>query len=246
MAIKTAKKATLELMAQEAYARFAKKEDVKEYSIVKKAQAEEGYTASYNLTVGGTAVGETINIPKDYLVKAATLESCSVADKPLAGYKKGEKYIDFVVNSVDGDGNESHIYLKVQDLVPNVYQAGAGISIEKNESDEDAISIKLNTESKNGLFISEEAGNGLGLLLATETAAGAMSAEDKKKLNAAITEQTEVTVGEATGSGNVITGITVEDNVITPAKGITALTEDDLVDFTQEEITAIFDAASAT
>lgn len=238
MSIKTAKKATLELMAHEAYARFAKKEDVKEYSIVKKAQAEEGYTASYNLTVGGTAVGETINIPKDYLVKAATLESCSVADKPLAGYKKGEKYLDFVVNTTDGTGNESHIYIKVQELV-DVYTGGNGITVGADNS----ISVKIDTANANGLSAGAD---GVALALATETAAGAMSAEDKKKLNAAITEETEVTVGEATGSGNVITGITVEDNVITPAKGITALTEDDLVDFTQEEITAIFDAASAT
>lgn len=238
MAIKTAKKATLELMAREAYARFAKKEDVKEYSIVKKAQAEEGYTASYNLTVGGTAVGETINIPKDYLVKAATLESCSVADKPLAGYKKGEKYLDFVVNTTDGTGNESHIYIKVQELV-DVYTGGNGITVGADNS----ISVKIDTANANGLSAGAD---GVALALATETAAGAMSAEDKKKLNAAITEETEVTVGEATGAGNVITGITVEDNVITPAKGITALTEDDLVDFTQEEITAIFDAASAT
>lgn len=238
MSIKTAKKATLELMAREAYARFAKKEDVKEYSIVKKAQAEEGYTASYNLTVGGTAVGETINIPKDYLVKAATLESCSVADKPLAGYKKGEKYLDFVVNTTDGTGNESHIYIKVQELV-DVYTGGNGITVGADNS----ISVKIDTANANGLSAGAD---GVALALATETAAGAMSAEDKKKLNAAITEETEVTVGEATGAGNVITGITVEDNVITPAKGITALTEDDLVDFTQEEITAIFDAASAT
>lgn len=238
MAIKTAKKATLELMAQEAYARFAKKEDVKEYSIAKKETAEEGYAASYNLTVGGTVVGDTINIPKDYLVKSATVETCSTANTPVDGYKKGDKYLDFVVNTTDGTGNESHIYIKVQELV-DVYTGGNGITVGTDNS----VSVKIDTANANGLSVGAD---GVALALATETAAGAMSPEDKKKLNAAITEQTEITVGEASGSGNVITGITVEDNVITPAKGITALTEDDLVDFTQEEITAIFDAASAT
>lgn len=197
--IKTAKKVTLELMAKEMYSRFAKKEDVKEYSIVKKETADAGYAASYTLTKGGTVVGETINIPKDYLVKSATLETCSTANTPVSGYKKGDKYLDFVVNTTDGAGNESHIYIKVSDLV-DVYTGGNGIEVGQDNS----ISAKIDTVNANGLSVGSA---GVALALATETTAGAMSADDKKKM-------------------------------------ASVLTSADLVDFTQEEITAIFDEAA--
>ena len=94
-----------------------------EYSIVKAETAEEGYAASYNLTKDGVNVGATINIPKDYLVKSGEVKTVETADTPVSGYKVGNKYIDFVVNTVDGTGNESHIYLLVSDLV-DVYTAG--------------------------------------------------------------------------------------------------------------------------
>lgn len=99
-----------------------------EYSVVKATTAEEGYAASYNLTKDGINVGATINIPKDYLVKSATVETVATADTPVTGYKVGDKYIDFIVNTVDGTGNESHIYLAVNELV-DVYTAGDGIII---------------------------------------------------------------------------------------------------------------------
>lgn len=199
--IKTAKRQTLEFMAQEAYARFAKKEDVKEYSLVKKQTADEGYFASYNLTKGGEVVGDTINIPKDYLVKSATIAECTKADTPVVGYAVGDKYLDFVVNTTDDTGNESHIYIKVQELV-DVYTNGNGIEVGADNS----IAVKIDAANANGLSVGAD---GVALALATETSAGAMSAEDKKKM-------------------------------------ASVLTESDLVDFTQEEITAIFDAAAGT
>lgn len=101
---------------------------VPEYSIVKSETPEDGYAASYNLTKDGTATGTTINIPKDYLVKSGSIKTVDTADTPVAGYKVGDKYIDFVVNSVDGEGNESHLYLLVSELV-DAYTAGAGIEI---------------------------------------------------------------------------------------------------------------------
>lgn len=99
-----------------------------EYTIVKAETAEEGYTASYNLTKDGVNIGATINIPKDYLVKSASVETVEAADTPVAGYKVGDKYIDFVVNTTDGTGHESHIYLAVNELV-DVYTAGDGIEV---------------------------------------------------------------------------------------------------------------------
>lgn len=99
-----------------------------EYSLVKAETAVDGFAASYNLTKAGVNVGDTINIPKDYLVKSASIKTVETVDTPVAGYKVGDKYIDFVVNTTDGTGNESHIYLAVNELV-DVYTAGDGIEV---------------------------------------------------------------------------------------------------------------------
>ena len=99
-----------------------------EYTIAKLETATEGYIASYQLKKDGVPVGDTVNIPKDYLVKSTEIKTVDTADTPVSGYVVGDKYIDFVINTVDGDGNESHIYLLVSDLA-QTYTAGNGIDI---------------------------------------------------------------------------------------------------------------------
>lgn len=90
---------------------------------VEKAEtAEAGYIATYEVKQGGKKVGVSINIPKDYLVKSGELKTVTKADDPYTGAKVGDKYIDFVVNAKEGTGEESHIYLPVNDLV-DVYKA---------------------------------------------------------------------------------------------------------------------------
>lgn len=143
-------------------------------SVIKKATANDGYIATYQVTVDGTVVGADINIPKDYLVKSADIKVVDTADAPYTGAKVGDKYIDFVVNTVEGSGNENHIYLSVQDLVDE-YTAGDGIEI----SATNVIAIKLGTNA-NGLKVGA---NGLELDTASTTAAGAMSAADKTKVD---------------------------------------------------------------
>lgn len=114
-----------------------------EYTLVKKESADDGYISSYNLTKNGEVVGSTINIPKDYLVKSATLETVTVEDTPVEGYIVGDKYIDFVVNTVQGDENTHHIYLLVSDLV-DTYKSGQGIVI----SDDNVVSIVMQDGTK--------------------------------------------------------------------------------------------------
>lgn len=114
-----------------------------EYTLIKKDTADEGYISSYNLTKNGEVVGSTINIPKDYLVKSATLETVTVKDTPVEGYIVGDKYIDFVVNTVQGDENTHHIYLLVSDLV-DTYKSGQGIVI----SDDNVVSIVIQDGTK--------------------------------------------------------------------------------------------------
>lgn len=59
-----------------------------------------------------------INIPKDYLVRSADIETVTVEDEPYTGAEVGDKYIDFVVNTKDGDtGTPVHMYIALDDLV---------------------------------------------------------------------------------------------------------------------------------
>ena len=114
--------------------------DGSDYTITKQTTAEEGFIATYQLFHGDTAVGDKINIPKDFLVKKVELKTCTVKDTPVIGYNIGDKYIDFTINTVDEDETAQHLYLLVKDLV-DVYTAGAGINI----SDSNAVSVKLGT-----------------------------------------------------------------------------------------------------
>lgn len=60
----------------------------------------------------------TVNIPKDFLVKSASVETVETADVPYPGAEVGDKYIDFVVNTKEGSGvADTHIYIPVDDLM---------------------------------------------------------------------------------------------------------------------------------
>lgn len=177
-------------------------------NLIEQATAETGYLKTYILALGvdqesavvasGTGknlVGK-INIPKDFLVKSATVETVATNDSPYTGAVIGDKYIDFVINTKDttnGSETDSHVYLPVNDLV-DVYTGGNGIDISNSNVvslDLDAnggleltgstdgskqLAIKLDTTNANGLALTSA---GLKLALATQSSAGAMSAADK-------------------------------------------------------------------
>ena len=142
---------------------------VPEYAIEKQEAAEEGYAVSYKLkkTVGDTSsyVGDVINVPKDLVLKSATLETVDEADKPYTGAAVGDPYIHMVFN----DAAASDIYVPVKGLV-DTYTAGSGIEIVDN-----VVGVKI-AENAHGLVAVE---GGLTLTLATTTSDGAMSAADK-------------------------------------------------------------------
>ena len=168
--------------------------DSVEYSIAKADNAQTGFSASYYLTKDGTRVGEYINIPKDYLVKSASVNVCQKVNVPEEGYAVGDKYIDFVINTSDASGNESHIYLRVQDLV-DTYTGGNGISV----SNTNEVSIKIAT-TNNGLSVDS---NGLTIGLSSATSAGAMSSSDFNKLDG-IEEKAQVNTIESISTGDGI------------------------------------------
>ena len=159
---------------------------IPEYSIVKLGTATNGYLATYQLQKDGAAAGVNIDIPKDYLVKSASIKT-STGDGDPSGFPAGTKYIDFVINTHDtiaGTGTESHIYLNVQDLV-DAYTPGNGISI----SDSNEVSAKV--VAANGLSVDA---NGIKMSLASGDAAGAMSSADFTKLSGIDTGATANTI----------------------------------------------------
>ena len=154
---------------------------ISDYTIVKQGAAEDGYFATYYLAKDNVQTGEKINIPKDYLVKEAELLEVTEADAPYTGAVIGDKYIDFTINTQAADEDERHIYLPVKDLV-DVYTGGNGVNIDASN----VVSVQIDAANANGLAVDS---TGLKLNLATTSAAGAMSAADKTKLNTAVSEE---------------------------------------------------------
>lgn len=110
-----------------------------EVTLEKLSTATSGYFASYVLKQNNVQVGDTINIPKDYLVKSASVKTVSTANNPVSGYAVGDKYLDFVINTKDSTGTDEHLYVLVSDLV-DTYTA-----------DESTLTLSSNTFSvKNG------------------------------------------------------------------------------------------------
>lgn len=145
--------------------------DIPEYSIIKLGTATEGYITTYQLQKDGVQVGANIDIPKDYLVKSAEIKT-STGEGDLSGLPAGSKYIDFVINTKVGTGEESHIYLDVQSLV-DAYTPGNGIEI----SEANVISAKV--VAANGLSVGA---SGIAMGLASADVNGAMSSSDFSKL----------------------------------------------------------------
>ena len=111
-------------------------------TVEKKQTAEEGFAATYIIKQNEKQVGSSINIPKDFLVKSGTVKTVSTINQPVNGYKVGQKYLDFVVNTASNDGQESHIYILVEDLV-DVYSGSTGDQIAVVVGNDNTISASL-------------------------------------------------------------------------------------------------------
>lgn len=100
--------------------------------VVKKQTAETGYLATYEVTQSGVKVGTSINIPKDYLVKSASLGTVSTANNPVSGYAIGDKYLDFVINTKDSSGTDEHLYILVSDLIDTYTADNSTLQLSSN------------------------------------------------------------------------------------------------------------------
>ena len=107
--------------------------DSKTVTVEKQSTAESGYIATYVIKQGGTALSPKINIPKDYLVKSASMGTCSTANSPVSGYKVGDKYLDFVINTKDNSGTDEHIYILVSDLIDTYTADNSTLQLTNNQ-----------------------------------------------------------------------------------------------------------------
>lgn len=101
-------------------------------TVEKKQTAETGYLATYEVKQGGTKVGTSINIPKDYLVKSASVGTVSTANSPVSGYTVGDKYLDFVINTKDSSGTDEHLYVLVSDLIDTYTADESTLTVSSN------------------------------------------------------------------------------------------------------------------
>ena len=102
-------------------------------TLEKQASAESGYVATYVLKQGGVAIAPKINIPKDFLVKSFSLETCNTVNQPVQGFNVGDKYIDLIINTIENDETNQHLYLNVRDLC-DVYTAdGTTLTLSNNQ-----------------------------------------------------------------------------------------------------------------
>lgn len=97
-------------------------------TVEKQASADSGYAATYVVKQNNAQKGVKINIPKDFLVKSASIKTCSTANVPVQGYQVGDKYIDWVINAKDSSATDEHLYLLVSELV-DAYTAGTGLTL---------------------------------------------------------------------------------------------------------------------
>lgn len=79
-----------------------------------------GYLATYEIRQGNILLGK-IDIPKDFLIKSGTVKKCEVANTP-PGFAKGDKYIEFKINAMEGSESDSFIFVNLRDLI-DVYYA---------------------------------------------------------------------------------------------------------------------------
>lgn len=82
---------------------------------------------SYTFTQNGNEIG-VINIPKDFLVRSGEVRGATATEASTYNIHEGDKVLDFVVNTIGGDGTPTHIIIPVADLT-DVYTGGNGIAV---------------------------------------------------------------------------------------------------------------------
>lgn len=117
-------------------------------TVEKLETATSGYLASYVVKQGGSSVGATIDIPKDFLVKSATTGKATAEDVAEGGklygkgFTEGDTYLDFVINTKNNDGTDEHMYVNASALV-DVYTGKDGTTVNVTVGDDNGIAAEV-------------------------------------------------------------------------------------------------------
>lgn len=104
-----------------------------EYSIKKLDAANEGMSASYQLTKNGTGVGTVIDIPKDMVVKSGTVETYKAGNLPTGVTEAGTYIVLTLANAT-----EDTLYINVGGLIEYVTGGSAA---------DDAIQVNVTSDT---------------------------------------------------------------------------------------------------
>lgn len=105
-----------------------------EYSIAKLEAANEGMSASYQLTKDGKNVGAIIDIPKDMVVKSGTVETYKAGSLPTGVAEAGTYIVLTLANTT-----EDKLYINVSDLIEYVTSGS---------TEEDSVQVAVSADHK--------------------------------------------------------------------------------------------------
>ena len=177
---------------------------------------EEGSTSlssvlkSYVVKQGTREVG-TIDIPKDFLVKSATVKTVETADVPYAGAQVGDKYIDLEINAKTGGTEDSHLYIPIKDFF-TPYLPGTTDTISVDIGSDNTISAIV----RNGSILSSHlADNSVTTAKIVDSAVTTAKIADGAVLSAKIGDG-QVTTGKI--ADDAVTNAKIADNAVDTAQ----------------------------
>lgn len=115
--------------------------DSKTVTLEKQSSAESGFAATYVIKQGGTALSPKINIPKDYLLKSASMKtvgSTATATETANNLTTGDVYLEFVVNTTDS-ADPTYLLIPVNDLLDNISYTADNSTLQLSNSNQFSI-----------------------------------------------------------------------------------------------------------
>lgn len=205
--------------------------------------ATDGYLKTYVFTQGSgddaVEIGK-VDIPKDYLVtKFDPVKVVEEDDKPVEGYKVGDKYITLFINTLDGSETDNAMYIKVSDFAKAL------------EAEQDATQIQLTISDDN--VISGEIVDGsvdtdaLGASAVTEgkISDDAVTTSKIKDANVTADKLAENAVTVEIGEDGTISSTVLDDTVVDALnKAETAIQEENIVFAEESDILNLFKKTS--
>lgn len=114
-------------------------QDAPEYTIKKDAiPSSSDYVATYHIMKDNVAIGDAIDIPKDFFLSDASFGIATAADVAPGGkldgkgFNEGDTYLELDVNVTDGTtATVKKVFCKMNGLI-DAYHGGKGIAIDKS------------------------------------------------------------------------------------------------------------------